>query len=160
LLPCVIVVLAVACQPAAPPEAAIGGATVAAARPAVVDRPPLNEPVELNSVSAYRFPANDPTLDRLFRGVPNINPNTVVIDVETMAFLDPSERSSYPLIELNGEALQYTRVVPGAGNRLIAVVTDPRLIGRRNQVTVIWTGNRTATRTANPLHFLSTEIQN
>jgi hypothetical protein len=40
------------------------------------------------------------------------------------------------------------------------VVTDPRLIGRRNQVTVIWTGNRTATRTANPLHFLSTEIQN
>jgi hypothetical protein len=161
LVPWVVLALAAAChQRAGVPEAAVGGAPVTVERPASVDRPPLNEPVELSSLDAYRFPANDPSLDRLFRGVPNINPNTVVIDVETMAFLDPSERSSYPLIELNGEALQYTRVVPGAGNRLIAVVTDPHLIGRRNQVTVVWTGNRTATRTANPLHFLSTEIQN
>lgn len=154
---------------ATPPVAGCAGAQVQpppdSPRPQVVLPAPEGragtgygqEPVELRAVSA-RGVQGDTALTRLAgEAFLERAADPIAIDVRTEQPLGELARDAAPLVYINGERIEETRVVDT--DRLIAFLPDRTRIRRANQVAVAWVGSVQATMTREPLTLLAEEIQ-
>lgn len=83
----------------------------------------------------------------------------LAIVVLTEAPLDPTPRTSWPVIVLNDMVLDNSRMVlEGEALALVAFLPDAELIKVRNTVEVYWVGNEELTRTKEPLVFTAEEM--
>lgn len=115
------------------------------------------EPVELRAVSA-RGVRGDTALMRL-AGPAFLERATdpIAIDVRTERPLGELARDAAPLVYLNGERIDQTRVA--GTDRLIAFLPDRTRIRSENRVAVAWIGSAQATMTREPLTLLAAEIR-
>ncbi len=126
--------------------------------PPTVDSSQLRKPVELKSVTVEVLRP-----DSEFAKLPGpdfweSSKFPFVIHVDTIEPIDPTPRTSSPVIVLNGVQMADTWVGVGRANQLVAFLADSELLKERNSVAVVWLGNEEQTRTLEPLTFLFKDI--
>ena len=110
-------------------------------------------PVELESVSIRRLDADQEKIaGKEFLGG---SKEPLVINVTTVKPLGNTQRSSGPVIVLNGQNLLNTR--PTGQHTLLAFLPDRKALKATNTVAVVWLGDE-QTRTKHPLTLTLAEI--
>lgn len=131
----------------------------AAVAPEVRPPPISNEwlqPVELRAVRVLR---PDSALRRLAGGqFVTQAPDALVIEVRTARALDPTARTSWPVIVLNGQPIASTVGSADSLTILYGFLADRSRIRDRNVVEVYWVGNEQLTRTRQPLVFTRRQV--
>jgi hypothetical protein len=115
------------------------------------------DPVELRAVSARRVQGDTALMRMAGRAFLERAADPIAIDVRTRQPLGELARDAAPLVYLNGERIEETRVVDT--DRLVAFLPDRTRIRPENLVAVAWIGSVQATMTRAPLTLLADEIQ-
>jgi hypothetical protein len=114
------------------------------------------QPVELRSVRALPLDsALRPVVGEPFASAAT---DPVVIEVRTARPLDPTPRTSWPVVVLNGEPIVHSVVSPDSLAILYGFLPDRSRIRERNVVEVYWVGNEALTRTRQPLILMREQL--
>lgn len=82
----------------------------------------------------------------------------LAVEVQAQEPFDPTPRTSWPVIVLNGQKLKNTRGLRSAPDKLVAFLPDHKLIQEINSVEVVWIGNEDSTRTQSPVRVEAKDI--
>lgn len=165
-----VVLLLISCQPesrvdSAPSVSQAGPESPRPAREICVprDREPsskkglLLSPVELESV-VVRKP-DQRMLELAGAAFVKSATSPLAIEVCSRRPFEPTARTSWPVIELNGRVLKNSRLLPGSNDKLVAFLPDRSSLRDKNIVTVVWVGNEELTRTGRPLIFKAKDVK-
>jgi hypothetical protein len=127
------------------------------ARPPQIDSSQLRRPAELKAVSVRRL---DPNMAEIAgKEFLRTAKDPIVIVVRAQVPFDPTPRTSWPVILLNGRTLKNSRMLPGEESTLVAFLPDRSLIRDTNTVAIAWVGNEEATTTKRPLTFRAADVR-
>lgn len=150
------------CASAAQPTARnIAPEAPRAARPATASAPERGHriearPVELRSVGVRRI-SREEAAKRNGAKFAETARAPLAIEVKTQAPLGRLDRTSSPVIVLNGTVLSDT-IALDAGT-LLALLPDDEKLRERNTLEVVWLGDEERTRTRTPLTFGPADIR-
>lgn len=114
------------------------------------------QPVELTSVFARSL---DSTLVRLAgEDFVRAAERPLAIEVHTVRPLDPTPRTSWPVVVLNGQVVRNSRVSPDSAQIIYGFLPDREQVRDRNTVEVFWVGNEESTRTRRSLILTRQEV--
>ena len=138
-----------------PPDAPRPRLPVDEKRPPTMDYVQQMKPLELKSVSVHRL---DSTLAK-YAGPEFLKTatNPFVVEVITQSALGNLERTSSPVIILNGEKFTDTWAI--SQNKLVAFLPDLKRIKDNNTVAAVWLGNEELTMTRIPLTFKAEDVK-